>query len=502
MKKTISTLLATMMLLTLLACGGALAEDYATDIDMTEEPYVVAIQVVGLPGSDYSALEADLEAAANAITVPAINAKLDIQFVWISEVVNTTSMAVAGDEKIDLVHVATVNSLSSLVGSDLLLDMNEKNLLQNRGKGLVELQGSLIKTGNVGGKQLAIPALTFNATAQGLYYNKNMTDAAGVTIPATGDLDALEEALYAFHKANPDVWPWYIGQGNLNYLYWLAGYENFGSECSYGAVLDKTAQQPKVENMYASELFKSYALRMYKWRQDGIIGSDSTNTEPAQTYLASQQLLATPATMNQTQIALQGATAAASGFSVEWLQTTGYYISNAAVTEYMWGIASNSKRPDKAMDMLNLIYTNAELANILKYGLEGKTFEFAPGTTSVTIPNGSYIIPFYYAGDQSKMYVQAPAGEDFVEKALADEQGATISILADYMFDDSEFQAESAAIYSTILQYLPTLQNGMCESEEATLMYLDEFNQNLEASGINDVIAANQAQIDAFLTAQ
>lgn len=70
------------------------------------------------------------------------------------------------------------------------------------------------------------------------------------------------------------------------------------------------------------------------------------------------------------------------------------------------------------------------------------------------------------------------------------------------MFDDTDFQTESSVIYSTILEYLPRLQCGMCESEEATLALIDEFNAKLEASGINDVIAANQEQLDAFMSAQ
>jgi hypothetical protein len=42
----------------------------------------------------------------------------------------------------------------------------------------------------------------------------------------------------------------------------------------------------------------------------------------------------------------------------------------------------------------------------------------------------------------------------------------------------------------------------MCKSEEETLALLDEFNEALEAAGINDVIAANQEQLDAFLANQ
>ena len=123
---------------------GTTSDEYPTEIDMEEEPYQVAIQVVTLPGTEFAG-EEEREAAINAITEPAINCTVDIQEVWISEIANTTSMAVAGNEKIDLVHVGTVNPLSALVGSDILLDMNEGNLLQNRGQKLVELYADTLQ---------------------------------------------------------------------------------------------------------------------------------------------------------------------------------------------------------------------------------------------------------------------------------------------------------------------------------------------------------------------
>ena len=82
------------------------------------------------------------------------------------------------------------------------------------------------------------------------------------------------------------------------------------------------------------------------------------------------------------------------------------------------------------------------------------------------------------------------------------EDEASMSPLANYMFDDTAFQTESSVINSTILEYVPRLASGMCESEEATLALIDEFNSRLEAAGITDVLAGNQEQIDAYLAEQ
>ena len=474
----------------------AAADDSASEIDMTEDPYTVAIQVVTMPGVEMGD-EEELENAINEITVPAINAKIDIQYVWISEVANTTSMAIASNEKIDLVHVATVSPLSSMVGSEMLYDMNEGNLLQTRGKGLVDLFGDLLSAGEVNGQQLAVPANIYNANAQGLYYNKTMADEAGITVPETGNLDDLEKVLYEFHEKNPDVMGWFAGQGTNIYLYWLRGYNGFGTSCAYGAVMD--SDNPTVENFFATEDFKDYCLRMYKWRQDGILQKDATDTNAAQTYIEAGTLFCTPSSINQS---LKAQYAAAYNFDVGWMQMTDYEISNSSVTEYMWGIASNSERPDKAMDMLNLLYTNEDVANLLKYGIQGEAYDFADGSDKVIVTNGSHNIPFLCVGDTSKMYIQSPNTEDFVSLREAEEAQAKTSDLTDYMFDDTDFQTESALLSSTINEYLPALQNGMHESEEATLAAIDEFNAKLEAAGINDVIAANQAQLDAHIAAK
>lgn len=489
MKKAISLALTLALLLLSMA---ALAE-----IDMTEDPYTVAIQVVTLPGTQFEGKE-DREAAINAITLPAINCLVEIQEVWISEIRNTTSMAVAGDEKVDLLHVATVNPLSGLVGSDILYDMNTDGLLETRGQELITLFGELLKAGEVNGQQLAIPANIFNAVAKGFNYNKDMATEYGIEIPEAGTLDDMEAALYAFKEANSDVMPYYVGNGELNLLYWLHGYEGFGSEGSYGVILN-AAEDLTLENIYASELFRDYCLRMYKWRTDGLFPGDPTDTNSSQVYLNAGQLFTAVGNISP---ALKKDYGAQADFEIGWTELVGPEIANSSVTEYMWGIASNSERPDKAMDFLNFLYSNADVANILKYGLEGANYDFMDGSDDIIISNNTYQPLFFYAGNTPDMLILSPAGEDYNDQLEAMEAEATISPVCYYMFDDTDFQTESAVIYATILEYMPRLQSGMADSEEATLALLDEFNAKLEASGINDVIAANQAQLDAWLAEQ
>ncbi len=270
-KRVLSTLLVAALAGTLMLAGcgsssgssstggtsdGSAAEEsgdeYSTEIDMDEEPYTVAIQIECMPGTDASdSLEAR-EEAINAITVPAINCEVEIQDTWISEIANNTSMAVAGDQKIDLIAVGTVQPLSSMVGSEMLIDMNEGNLLQNRGQTLVELLGDKMDAGYVSGKQLAVPAKVYAASGKGIYYNKTMADAAGVELGDVITMDELEEALIAIHDYDPSVYPYYVGDGTNNYMYWLYQYDTFGTNSSYGIVWDAN-EDPTVVNLFATD---------------------------------------------------------------------------------------------------------------------------------------------------------------------------------------------------------------------------------------------------------
>lgn len=478
-------------------------EGYSTEIDMTEDPYEVAVQLVVLPGTDYSAFEEQIEAAMNEITLPNINCTVDVQYVWINEVSDKTSLAIAGDEKIDIVAVMALNPLSSLASQDMLMDMNEDNLLKNRGPVLTEVLGEeLIAAGVVNGQQMAVPAQMYSALRKGIYYNKTAADAAGITFPKEGAYEDLDGILHDFAaSAGTDTMGWYLGQGTSTYLYWLVGYERFGTLGQEGVILDPYTDTT-IENLYATELFKDYVLQMYQWRQDGILQKDTTDSTSGQDYFNSGKLLALPADLSPETEASYTNLGTANGIEVGFMYVTDPLVTTNAVDEYMWGIASNCQRPDKAMDFLNLLYSNAELANILKYGLEGTNYDFADGSDSIIVTNGTYNTAFYRGGDTREMYVVAPADETYISTWEEFEGKAKISPVLGYIFLDADYQTEVSVIANVINEYLPTLQSGLCASEEATLEYLDEFNAALDAAGMSDVIAANQAQLDAWLAEQ
>lgn len=499
-KKLLSLLLVGAMAASLLVgCGGDSkdsSKDYSSEIDMEEDPYTVAIQVVVLPGTDYSAIESKMEDALSEIALKKVNAKVDVQFVSIAELNNKTQLAVAsdGEDKIDIVAASTVMKVETLVGKDILIDMNEGGLLEKRGAGLVSLFGDAIKVGSIEGKQLAVPANTYYALETGIYYNKTMADKYGITLPEKGTFAQLEEALYKLHAADSSVKCHYPGGGNLLYIPFFYGTENFGDNAKYGAIM--SVDSTEIVNLYETEEFKDYCLSMLKWKKDGLIlQEDNSDETPSQTYIADGSLFYTPASLNPIQRADYIGNGMASNIEIGFMVINDATITSSSVDEYMWGIASSCERPDKAMDVLNLLYSDAEFANILKYGFEGENYE-KTGDSTIAM-NYSYFPMFYKGGDVATMY--NTIGEDFIPQMEALESSATKSAAYGYLFLDEDYQTEAAAVTSVIEKYLARLQTGLFADEAEMTAYLDEFNAELKKAGIENIIEGNQEQFDAFL---
>ena len=112
MKKIVALLLSIMMLA--LAAAPALAD----------EPYEVSIQFVGLFEENRNI--ANVEAELNKITLEKIGCTVDIVPVFIGNLPSTTSLGVAGDEKLDIVVAGLTSPMDSMVKDELLLPLDDR----------------------------------------------------------------------------------------------------------------------------------------------------------------------------------------------------------------------------------------------------------------------------------------------------------------------------------------------------------------------------------------
>ena len=203
MKKYIALLLALVMMLGLVACGGSGSNDKVT-------LNVVAAQYGGQTADWWKTFEADFEKAYSnidlVVDVPSWN---DIY-----TVVNTR---IANNEAPDILNI---DVFADYQADGLLLPVSDWCSDETYAKFYPQFLEQSIVDGTV----WAVPDL---ASARALYYNADILAAAGVAVPTTwGELKAACEAIKA---SNPDVYPWGIdmttdeGQACFAYYAWGNG---------------------------------------------------------------------------------------------------------------------------------------------------------------------------------------------------------------------------------------------------------------------------------------
>lgn len=481
------------------AQGGTAAESGSTetkqnsDMDKEEgEPYTVAIQLVNLT-SDQTDVEM-VEEAINEITVPAINCKVDIQNTLIGELANKTSMNVVSGDKMDIVCVGLTQKISDISDDGILMPLDD--YLQYAPT-YVDLVKDYMEVGNVDGVQYALPADPYLALGKGFVYNKDMAEQYGIELKDGATFEDLTKAFEVLSKDG--IFGTSNGAGTSLNVQFYYNIEVFGANGEYGMITDPV-NNTKVESLYGSNYFKEYCELMKSWMDAGYMPEDAlTNTTSPQEYLSMGKLFGCTTNYDMSQFAIWQS---GQPFNIDIVQIQDPIVTTFAVAERMWGLSTTCQNPQKAMEFLNYMYENPQVANLLQYGIEGQNYVMVEGTERTITTEGSatgnngYVSIFTHFGNPVDILAAVPNTDSYPDDVKAYNDGVDSSATLGYSFNASEFSAEAGAVANVIAEYLPRLQAGQVEDVDA---YLGDFLKALDDAGYNAIIAANQEQLDAFL---
>lgn len=483
MRKLLSLLLALSMLLGM------------TCIAHAEAPYEVVIETVTF-GAEYKDIPA-IEEAINAITVPAINVTVKILNVGIPQHAQRISMMISGREKIDLVMAGLTLPMVNMASDGMLLPLDD--LLAEHGADIQAFFGDQLSAGKLGDVLYAVPGDLYTAQSGGFIYNKEMADELGITVPNPVTIEQLEEIFQTVREKRPDVYGTAFGNGETCNALYDYNMETYGSgSFAYGVTL-RQYENTEIVNLYTSEEFREYVLRHKEWVKKGYVPSDSlTNGVLNNEFMAAGKMFGMTSNYSPVEAPTQQANYT---FPIGMVEITKPVSSTSGVQERMWGIPVTCKNPEKAMQFLNLMYANAEVANLLSNGIENLNYKFVEEGI-VTYADGvdpaspGYARIFTRFGDQMKVYQWQPATASYYEDLASYNEHALNSLTLGYSFNAESVATEVAAVNSVIAQYLPALECGMVDDVDEALAV---FNKQLERAGINRIIAENQRQLKEWM---
>lgn len=264
-----------------------------------------------------------------------------------------------------------------------------------------------------------------------------------------------------------------------------------------------------VKDGVAGEHYKLYAKTMADWYKEGYIRSDimsvdtSTLTTPKNgeitdtTYVFSCDPYLTEAD--------QEAAIADAGMDMTYLPIEeNAYLILGGDTSY--AIPYCADEPDRAMMVLNAIYTQPDLYNTLIYGIEGEDYtKNADGTITTSYvgasptADDSYGIQRWIIGSCKNALINNGTDPNYYADLEALEETARVNPFLNFTFDRTNVEGICASILNVYYEYGPQLDNGVAGDNWEEL-----YNNYMAArkdAGIEELVTEFQNQLNAYIEA-
>ncbi len=185
----------------------------------------------------------------------------------------------------------------------------------------------------------------------------------------------------------------------------------------------------------------------------------------------------------------------------------GVYLDTDGLIGSCTAVSSYSEHPVEAVKAINLMNSNEEYRTIARYGIEGKHYEVVePGIVKKTdLGIANMALNAYGQGSYALGPVEASAFEsvpanpnqwtELVERYNAE---AITSSALGFMFNIEPVADQCLAMKNVWEQYIYEMQTGTSDPAEV----VPQLKAELEAVGLNEVLAEAQAQLDAYIASK
>ncbi|ANY67266.1 hypothetical protein BBD42_12890 [Paenibacillus sp. BIHB 4019] len=442
---------------------------------------------------------AEVQAEVNKITQAKINATVKFLPIDIGAWQQQMNLMLAGNEPLDILVTGTGLNFGTQAAKGQLVEMDD--LLAKYGQDIQKVVGGdVIKAGSSNGKIYAIPSVRDWAADYGLVMRQDIVDKYKIDVNAIKTLDDLT-AVYQTIKDNEPGMAAVLPEGpSFSVIQSMVGsvIDPLGDE---NGVLVGFDGELKVVNWYETPEYASLVKKARDWYNAGFIPKDiSTNQTTSEQLIKANKAFAFMAHMKpgyeSKESLLTGTPLVAARISPA-ISTT------SSIANIMFGIARNSEDPERAMMFLNLLYSDADLINLIDYGIKGKHYEVKEGniigfpagvdsSSSTYNPThgwmwGNQLLSHIWEGDSADLWTKL----DEFNKSAVKSKALGFSFTADPV------KTEVAAVQNVKEQFKIGLENGTLDPDK----YLPEYIAKLKSAGMDKIVAEKQKQLDEWAAA-
>ncbi|WP_337098255.1 ABC transporter substrate-binding protein [Paenibacillus sp. YIM B09110] len=459
------------------------------------EEIVYAYPVYGNIPTDLQLIEDEV----NKISIKEINVKAKLMPInggnWDQQV----NLMISSGEKLDV--MPTMGNFNTMVAQKQLLDIKE--LIDSYGQGIKTAVGeNFLKGTTVDGKIYGVTLGNGKAAVPNIAIRKDILDKYGLNIDSVNTFEDIAKIYETVAQKEPQMSmliPFGAGDVTMapSNLLFQSNYDNLGD--GIGVLLGN--DNFNVVNLYETEEYKSLLYTIRDWYTKGYILKDAaTTTETATSLLKAGKGFSE---FSSGEVGLDAQLTRNTGQSFVTKKLQEPLITSGAIQGMTWAIPVTTKKPEAAMKFLNLTYSNADVVNLLDWGIEGKHYEKkSDGTigypSGVDGSNSGYAFgQDWLMGNQLIAHVWEGNDPNNYKILAENNQNAPISNALGFSYDSSKVKTEIANVNNVLSQYRPGLHTGSLDPDK----YLPELNAKLKTAGIDKIIAEKQAQLDAWVAA-
>lgn len=488
------SLVASLVLILAGCSSGNNESNGATGGGSADEPYELTMAYPGGDQNDLSKVQEEI----NKITLESINTTVRLLPISFSAWSQQKNLMLASNEALDIIF--TLGDYSTDVAKGSLLPLSE--LLDEYGQDIkIAVGEDFLRAAQINGEIYAVPSVRDYAAGPILLMRKDLVDKNNIDPSAIHTLEDVGRVLQIIKENEPAVTPLTNFAGGTPMQMISRGYidtlgDNFGVLLGHDDGLHVT-------NWYESAEYASLLTTLRSWYEAGYFAKDvATSNANVYDMIRSQKAFAYFAN-NKPGIELQETLA--SGNELVSASLSEAYSATENITSIMTGIARNTRDKEKAMQFLNLLYSDARIVNLLDWGIEGTHYVVNPdglisypeGVDSATVGYNSSSYSFLF-GDQTLSYIWEGNDPELWDKLKAFNSDAIKSKAFGFTFDATPVKTVVAALTNVVSQYTSALETGSVETQKI----LPEFIDKLKAAGIDEVIAEKQRQLDEWAATQ
>ena len=437
--------------------------------------------------------QAIIEEAANKIIEPAVGAKLKFCFFDFATFNQKMGVMISSGEEMDIMTTSSwQNNFNTNVRKGAFMDVSE--LLEKYGQDIIAKsdEGSFAPV-TIDGKIYAIPSQTPWVNENVIVFKKDLVDKYNFDYKSVKSIRDLEPYLEKIKQNEPGITPFFaIADGNVSDP-WPDKYESIAGGVVYNKDTKTFEEQYKCPELV--EMSRVY----YDFYQKGYIAKDASTKQDGVTECKTGKYAV-----------LRGAGA----YSEDGSKSSSVYgypcyevltglskVTNTSMIGAMNAISSTSKHPEEAMKILNLIWKDPELSNLLAFGIRDVNYVVENEGTEdeIVVPKTGneqrWGIAHNALGPLWDQWNATWNSTEALERMRQNNLDAERSELIGFFFDTEPVKTELAAISSISEEVKPVMRTGSMPDFDT---YIDNLNKRYEDAGIARVKAEIERQYNEW----